>query len=246
MGFIEDQKWRYATKKFDANRKVSNADLSVLKEAINLAATSYGLQLFKVLLVENKEKIDVLNNKLNVLDQERLIAHDDLISPEELGIQDRLKILYTIVFLQRNPLGIALFVGYFLLFLFLEMTNLITLWKHRDHEFKWYLEEQKRRNDLAKTKADLKAKKEFEEESEKLEIQKSQEALARQLADKEKKANMIADSENKRADIVIKKIQNNSLHKIKLTDEEHKLFKRKSIDAHLNGVGKSESEKEGS
>lgn len=55
MGFIEDQKWRYATKKFDATKKVSNQDLDVLKEAINLAATSYGLQLFKVLIVENPE-----------------------------------------------------------------------------------------------------------------------------------------------------------------------------------------------
>jgi nitroreductase len=60
MRFIEDQKWRYATKKFDATKKVSNEDLEKLKEAINLAATSYGLQLFKVLIVENKLKRDLL------------------------------------------------------------------------------------------------------------------------------------------------------------------------------------------
>ena len=60
MGFIEDQKWRYATKKFDATRKISNKDLADLQEAIQLAATSYGLQLFKVLIVENKQKRDLL------------------------------------------------------------------------------------------------------------------------------------------------------------------------------------------
>lgn len=60
MGFIEDQKWRYATKKFDATKKVSNQDLEQLKEAIQLAATSYGLQPFKVLIVENKQKRDLL------------------------------------------------------------------------------------------------------------------------------------------------------------------------------------------
>ena len=60
MGFIEDQKWRYATKKFDASKKVSNKDLEDLQEAIQLAATSYGLQLFKVLVVENKNKRDLL------------------------------------------------------------------------------------------------------------------------------------------------------------------------------------------
>ena len=60
MGFIEDQKWRYATKKFDSTGKISNKDLADLKEAIQLAATSYGLQLFKVLIVENKQKRDLL------------------------------------------------------------------------------------------------------------------------------------------------------------------------------------------
>ncbi len=53
MRTIEDLKWRYATKKFDATKKVSNEDLDKLKEAIQLTATSYGLQLFKVLIIEN-------------------------------------------------------------------------------------------------------------------------------------------------------------------------------------------------
>jgi nitroreductase len=53
--FIENQKWRYATKKFDTEKKISVADLETLKEAIQLSTSSYGLQLYKVFIVENTE-----------------------------------------------------------------------------------------------------------------------------------------------------------------------------------------------
>ena len=53
--FIKNANWRYATKKFDATKKVSEADLTVLKDAIRLSASSYGLQPYKVLLIENPE-----------------------------------------------------------------------------------------------------------------------------------------------------------------------------------------------
>ena len=47
--------WRYATKKFDTTKKVSNEDLETLKEAIRLSASSYGLQPYKVLIIDNPE-----------------------------------------------------------------------------------------------------------------------------------------------------------------------------------------------
>ena len=52
---IENLKWRYATKKFEASKKVNEADLEQIKNAIQLSASSYGLQLYKVLIIENKE-----------------------------------------------------------------------------------------------------------------------------------------------------------------------------------------------
>lgn len=55
MNIIELMNWRYATKKFDPTKKISDSDLEIIKEATNLAATSYGLQLYKVLIVENPE-----------------------------------------------------------------------------------------------------------------------------------------------------------------------------------------------
>lgn len=53
--FIQDANWRYATKKFDASKKVSKEDLDTLKEAIRLSSSSYGLQPYKVFIIENPE-----------------------------------------------------------------------------------------------------------------------------------------------------------------------------------------------
>ncbi len=54
MTTLENLKWRYATKKFDATKKIASEDLDKLKKAIQLSPSSYGLQLFKVLDVQNE------------------------------------------------------------------------------------------------------------------------------------------------------------------------------------------------
>lgn len=53
--FIENQNWRYATKKFNSEKKISETDLELLKDAIQLSSSSYGLQPYKVLIIENEE-----------------------------------------------------------------------------------------------------------------------------------------------------------------------------------------------
>lgn len=53
--FLENQNWRYATKKFDASKKVSDADFDQLLEAIQLSSSSYGLQPYKIFIIENPE-----------------------------------------------------------------------------------------------------------------------------------------------------------------------------------------------
>ncbi|NVK65141.1 MAG: NAD(P)H-dependent oxidoreductase [Flavobacteriales bacterium] len=50
---IEDLNWRYATKKYDPSKKVSDKDFETIKESLRLAATSYGLQTLKFLVVED-------------------------------------------------------------------------------------------------------------------------------------------------------------------------------------------------
>jgi nitroreductase len=53
--FIENQNWRYATKKFDTDKKISSEDFEILKDAIQLSTSSFGLQPYKVLIIENEE-----------------------------------------------------------------------------------------------------------------------------------------------------------------------------------------------
>ena len=60
MTSIEKLEWRYATKKFDSNKKLTEDQVEVLKNAFNLTATSYGLQPLKMVVVNNKD----LQNKL--------------------------------------------------------------------------------------------------------------------------------------------------------------------------------------
>lgn len=52
---LESLNWRYATKKFDPNKKISEADWDTLKSALQLSASSYGLQAYKFIVVENTE-----------------------------------------------------------------------------------------------------------------------------------------------------------------------------------------------
>jgi len=54
MDTIQQLNWRYATKKFNPERKLSINAINTLLEAIRLTPTSYGLQAFKVLVIENE------------------------------------------------------------------------------------------------------------------------------------------------------------------------------------------------
>jgi nitroreductase / dihydropteridine reductase len=53
MSLIKDLNWRYATKNMDG-KAVSEAQLNTILDAINLTATSYGLQPFSVIVVSNE------------------------------------------------------------------------------------------------------------------------------------------------------------------------------------------------
>jgi len=55
MNIISSLEWRYATKKFDPSKKLSNKKISTLKKAFNLTATSFGLQPIKMIVISNKE-----------------------------------------------------------------------------------------------------------------------------------------------------------------------------------------------
>ena len=47
--------WRYATKRFDATRKLSKEQLDKLLSAAQMAPSSYGLQPFEIMVVDNRD-----------------------------------------------------------------------------------------------------------------------------------------------------------------------------------------------
>ena len=47
--------WRYATKSFDSNKKLNDAQLATLLNAIQLSPSSYGLQPYQIIVVSNQE-----------------------------------------------------------------------------------------------------------------------------------------------------------------------------------------------
>jgi nitroreductase len=55
--------WRYATKKFDPTKQIPDKDWHVLTESLRLAPSSYGLQPWKFIIVQNPE----LRKKLRTL-----------------------------------------------------------------------------------------------------------------------------------------------------------------------------------
>lgn len=55
MNIIESLQWRYACKKFDDTKILSDNKITILAEAFNLTATSFGLQPIKMLVLKNKK-----------------------------------------------------------------------------------------------------------------------------------------------------------------------------------------------
>ena len=56
MDFIERLNWRYAVKKFDTDKKLSQEQLHTILESARLSPSSFGLQPYRVILVEDKDK----------------------------------------------------------------------------------------------------------------------------------------------------------------------------------------------
>ncbi|WP_121667127.1 NAD(P)H-dependent oxidoreductase [Mesonia aquimarina] len=53
--YIENLNWRYATKRYEETKKVSEKDLATIKKALQLSASSYGLQPYEIFVVEDSE-----------------------------------------------------------------------------------------------------------------------------------------------------------------------------------------------
>jgi nitroreductase len=75
---IEALEWRYACKKFDADKRISDTDLETILDSIQLTPSSYGLQPIKVLLIETKELREQIKpiawNQAQVVDASHLLV----------------------------------------------------------------------------------------------------------------------------------------------------------------------------
>ncbi|GEP90346.1 Nitroreductase [Chitinophaga terrae (ex Kim and Jung 2007)] len=85
MNIIEKLEWRYAVKKFDPTRKLTAEQLNRLLAATRLSASSYGLQPYKILVIEDPEVREKLkaasNNQSQITDASQLLVfarHTDL------------------------------------------------------------------------------------------------------------------------------------------------------------------------
>ena len=92
MQLIENLKWRYATKKMDASKKVNEQDINYIKEAVQLSASSYGLQPYKVIEIESPQLREELKpsswNQSQITDASNLFVFCNFLQVEEKDVDD--------------------------------------------------------------------------------------------------------------------------------------------------------------
>lgn len=108
MNLIDSLKWRYATKIFDKNKKVSDADLAEILEAFRLSASSFWLQPWKIIIVENPETraklLPVSWNQSQVVDASHLLVLVRIENPGEEHIEKYLNNLVQMRGLKREDM----------------------------------------------------------------------------------------------------------------------------------------------
>lgn len=91
---IENRTWRYATKKFDSSKKISTSDLETVLEATRLSASSYGLQPYYLINVEDEEIRKKLQpaswGQTQIVDASHLFVFANKVDFDELWIDSYL------------------------------------------------------------------------------------------------------------------------------------------------------------
>ena len=109
MKLVEGLNWRYATKKFDVSKKVSTEDLEKIKEAVRLSASSYGLQAYKVLVIENPEIRQQLRaaawNQTQVTDSSHVFVFCNYTNVDENLVDDYMQLTASTRGIEVDQLG---------------------------------------------------------------------------------------------------------------------------------------------
>lgn len=94
---IADLNWRYATKQFDANKKLTNEQLETIKESLRLTPSSYGIQPLKFIFVSSpalREQIkEIAFNQGQVVDASHLLVICSYTSIDESYIDEHVNLV---------------------------------------------------------------------------------------------------------------------------------------------------------
>lgn len=94
---IEDLQWRYATKKFNPDKRISEQDFETIKQSLQLTPSSYGLQPLKFLIIDNPEVRQKLvaasYNQQQVQDASHLIVLCSYNELTEEHVDDYMKLI---------------------------------------------------------------------------------------------------------------------------------------------------------
>lgn len=97
MNLVEQLQWRYATQKFDPAKKLSEGDWQSLEQALVLTPSSYGLQPWKFVVVQNPDVRKDLRaaswNQAQVEEASHFVVFCTLDKVNEEWIDRHLKIL---------------------------------------------------------------------------------------------------------------------------------------------------------
>lgn len=92
---IDALKWRYATKQFDTEKKVSDSDMDTLLEAMRLAPSSQGLQPWRAYIITDKKIREQLKtaawNQLQLTDASHIVVFTARKNIDETYIDSYLK-----------------------------------------------------------------------------------------------------------------------------------------------------------
>ncbi len=102
MKLVKNLKWRYATKKYDTTKKVSQHHIDYIKEAVQLTASSYGMQPYKILEITNPELREELRplawNQAPITDASHLFIFCNKVTVDEDDIEAMMQLR-----VEKNP-----------------------------------------------------------------------------------------------------------------------------------------------
>jgi nitroreductase len=109
VDLIEKLEKRYATKKFDATKKLSKEQIFNILTAMNLSASSYGLQPYRFILVENPEVREKLKaaswGQSQITDASHLIVIARLTNVNEAHVDEFVENISSIRGVERGHLA---------------------------------------------------------------------------------------------------------------------------------------------